>query len=541
MSSFSRLATLLLLALSNLIVPQASAVSEAEKAASKGILLFNNGTEPQGLDPHTVTGIPEHKILSAIMEGLVSEHPTSDTEVMPGVAETWETSADGRTWTFHLRENARWSNGDKVTSADFLYAYRRILNPAFGAKYVNMLFPMEGAEDYATGRNKDFESVGVKGPDEHTLVIRLRGPLPYLPQLLKHYTWFPLHKPTLEKFDAFERRGTAWTQPENFVGNGPFALATWQVNKVLTVTRSPTYWDTANVKLSGIHYLPIENRDTENNAFEAGQLHVTDSVPLAVRRKLFEGNEPSLRRDRQFSTAYLLFNTKRPNTGNVDLRRALSLAIDRQTITEELLLSGEAAYAFTPPGVSGYEAPDAVGFDPEAARAALAKAGFPGGTGLPKLTASITTSDTTRILAEALQAMWRKELGIEVELRNMEWKVLIDTLDQRDYDISFLVWYGDYVDPQTFLELMITGSGNNRTEWSSPRYDKLVNEALVTVDLKQRFALLNEAETLLLQDMPISPIYWMSHNFRVSPLVNGYGPKLLDQRPWKHISLKGTP
>jgi oligopeptide transport system substrate-binding protein len=509
--------------------------TDAQRAAAEGILIYNNGTEPQGIDPHVVTGIPEHKILSSIMEGLVSEHPQSDTEVSPGVAESWTTSEDGRTWTFQLRKNAVWTTGDPVTSADFLYAYRRILNPKFGAKYANMLFSVVGAEDYYTGKLTDFDQVGFSAPDAHTLVVRLRAPVPYLLQLLKHYTWFPIHRPTIEKFDAFERRGSAWTQPGNFVGNGPFQLESWRVNQAVTVVRSPSYWDAANVRLNGIRFLSIENRDTENTAFEAGQLHVTDSVPVPARRRLFERGDTTLRRDRQFASAYLLTNVTRPALDNPVVRRALSLAIDRQTLTDDLLLSGEPSYGFTPPGVNGHEPPDLVEYDEDLARAILAEAGFPGGRGLPKLTMSITTSDTTRTLAEALQAMWRRTLGIEVELRNMEWKVLLDTLDQRNFDLSFLVWYGDYVDPQTFLELMITNSGNNRTNWSSKRYDSLIDSALLEADYKRRLEILLEAETHLLEELPIIPIYWVTHNFRVSPMVRGFGPKLLDQRPWKFV------
>lgn len=512
--------------------------SEAAEAARAGILLFNNGTEIQGLDPHVVTGIPEHKVLSAIMEGLVSEHPVSDTDVSPGVAERWETSENGLVWTFHLRDNARWTTGEPVTADDFLYAYRRILNPAFAAKYANMLFAVVGAEDYFTGKLADFSQVGFAAPDPRTLVVTLRAPVPYLLQILKHYTWFPLHRPTIERFDAFEKRGTDWTQPGNFVGNGPFQLESWRVNQSILIVRSPTYWDAANVRLNGIRYLAIENRDTEQNAFEAGQLHVTDSIPLSSRPRLFRSGDPTVRRDRQFASAYLLANVRNGPLQDARVRRALSLAVDRQSLTDDLLYAGEPAYAFTPPGVNGYEPPESVESDDEKARQLLAEAGYPGGRGFPKLTFSLTTSDTTRTLAEALQARWRSVLGIPIELRNMEWKVLLTTLDQRDYDLSFLVWYGDYVDPQTFLELMLTNSGNNRTNWSHPRYDALVDAALLNPDVQERFAQLHEAEALLLEEMPIIPVYWVTHNFRVSNQVLGYGPKLLDQRPWKFISLK---
>jgi oligopeptide transport system substrate-binding protein len=520
------------------VLPHMSRASEARRAAEAGILLYVNGAEPQSLDIHIVTGMPEGKILGALLEGLVSEHPTSDVEVEPGVAERWELSEDGRTWTFHLRPNARWSNGDPVTAADFLTAFHRILNPALGAPYANMLFAVENAEAFSKGVITSFDEVGFHAPDPHTLVIRLRAPVPHFLQLLKHWTWFPVHRPTLERFDAFARRGTPWTQAANFVGNGPFLLESWRVNQVLSVRRSPTYWDVSNVRLNGIDFLPIQNRETANTAFDAGQVHVTDNVPLAARRNLIERRDPTLRKDRQFATGYLLFNTARPGIDNTRVRQALSLAINRDAITDDLLLAGEPAFSFTPPGIAGYEPPELVEYNPARARTELAAAGFPGGRGFPRLFMSITTSDTTRILSEALQAMWRSELGIEVELRSMEWRVLLDTLDSRNYDLSFLMWYGDYVDPHTFLEVMGSRSGNNRSNWASQDFDALLSASLLDPVQESRFRRLQEAETILLNALPITPIYHVTHVFRVSPLVEGFGPKLLDQRPWKYISLR---
>ena len=252
--------------------------SNVETALDENILHFGLGAEPQHLDPHLATSVAAHNILSALLEGLVSEHPET-LKPVPGVAQRWEKLEEGKTYLFHLRDNALWSNGDPVTAHDFVYSFRRILNPNLGAQYASMLHPLKNAKLYHEGKKTWEEAkVGAEAIDNFTLKITLEHPIPYFLELLNHYSWFPVHRPTLEKFDAFEKMGTPWTKPGNFVGNGPFQLVEHQINSVIAVGKNNHYWDASSVRLEGIRFYPIESVDTEERAYRAGFLHLTQSV-----------------------------------------------------------------------------------------------------------------------------------------------------------------------------------------------------------------------------------------------------------------------
>ncbi|MBD3346058.1 MAG: peptide ABC transporter substrate-binding protein, partial [Chitinivibrionales bacterium] len=261
-----------------------------QKGITEQVLHLGNGAEPQDLDPHIVTGVPEHNIIAALMEGLVAEDP-EDLHPIPGAAERWEISEDRCTYTFHLRKNGRWSNGDPVTSHDYLYSFKRILSPALGSEYSYMLYCMKNAEKFNKGEVDDFSQVGASTPDSHTLVITLNNPTPYFLSLLTHYSWYAVHPGTIEKHGEIDRRGSRWTRAENYVGNGPFVLKQWDVNRVIIVEKSPTYWDAENVRLNKIHFHPIESEQTEERAFRSGQLHVTNSVPTQ-KIEHYKENEP---------------------------------------------------------------------------------------------------------------------------------------------------------------------------------------------------------------------------------------------------------
>ncbi|HIG31661.1 MAG TPA: peptide ABC transporter substrate-binding protein, partial [Verrucomicrobiales bacterium] len=268
--------------------------SRVETAIDRQILHMANGDEPQGIDPHVVTGIPENNILGSILEGLVSEDP-KDLHPVPGVAERWEVSKDGKTYTFFLRENAEWSNGDPVTASDFLRSYQRMLTPTLAAQYAYMLYVVENAEAFNTGKIKDFSKVGFKVIDDRTLQILLENATPYFLSLINHYSWFPVHIPTVLEFGELDERGTRWTRPGNFVGNGPFRLKSWKLNQVLIVEKSPTYWDRETVRLNEIHFYPITSEDAEERAFRSGQIHLTYDMPLS-KIPYYQENKPELLR-----------------------------------------------------------------------------------------------------------------------------------------------------------------------------------------------------------------------------------------------------
>jgi oligopeptide transport system substrate-binding protein len=529
------------LAAAALLLLGTTACSRREDPAATGgpapkILLLGNGAEPQDIDPQTVTGVPENKLVNAFFEGLVA-YGASDADTVPGVAERWETSADGLTWIFHLRADAKWSNGDPVTAQDFVRSYQRILTPELAAEYAYKLFHVVGAEAYQRGELKDFSQVGFRAPDARTLEVRLRYRVPYLLEAVKHYAWFPVHIASVEKHGGLTSRGKPWTREENFVGNGPFVLRSWQPGRKIVAARSPTYWDRAAVALDEIHFFPVENLQTEERMFRTGQLHKTFDLPAAKLDQYRREFPDVFRSDPYYGSYFFRFNTTRKPLDDARVRRALSLAIDRESLVRNVARGGqEPAYGYTPPSAKFTPRARLTG-DLAEARRLLAEAGYPEGRGFPRIELLYNTHDNHRRICEALQEMWRRNLGIEVGLVNQEWKVYIRSMDMLDYDMARGGWIGDYNDPNTFLDTFITGSGNNRTGWSNARYDQLLRDAQQAPDEAARMETYQQMEQLIIDELPLMPVYFYRRIFAVSPQVH-WPANLLDNHNWKSIRFK---
>jgi oligopeptide transport system substrate-binding protein len=512
--------------------------TNVEKGNRLQILHKGNGQEVQDLDPQIVNSTTEFNILSALLEGLVAEDPV-DLHPVPGVAERWEISEDGRTYTFHLRHNAKWSNGDPVTAHDFIGSYRRILSPALAADNAYMLYAVANAEAFHKGKLTDFEQVGFRAPNEHTLVITLARPTPYFLSLLSNYSWFPVHLPTVAKYGPVNERGSRWTLPERYVGNGPFTLEEWRLNVRVRVKKSATYWDAETVKLNGIIFHTIDSLNVEERAFRSGQIHMTEAIPIN-RIDPYRRDKPHLLRiDPYLGTYFYRVNVTKPPLDNRLVRRALAMAIDRQAIVEKVTRGAQLpAGAFTPPNTAGYTAEASIAYDIAAAQRTLAEAGFPEGRGLPPIEILFDTSENHRTIAEAIQQMWRKNLNVTATLVNQEQKVYFSSRRQMAYQVVRSSWIGDYNDPNSFLNLWVTGGGNNMTGWSNPEYDRLVAEAGQTADQAARFAAFQRAEAILLEEAPIVPIYYYTHGFLIHPNVKGWYPTILDHHPYKHVWLE---
>ncbi len=496
------------------------------------------GYEVSELDPHLVVGIGEGEVLRSLFEGLVSEDPV-DLHPVPGVAERWDISPDGGTYTFHLRENARWSDGTPLTAHDFVASYKRILTPALGADYANMLYILQGAEAFHKGAAKDFSTVGAKALDARTLRLTLEHPAAYFLALLTNPPWLPVPLATIEKHGPADRRGNPWTRPERIVSNGPFMLKTWRQNQVISVVKSPHYWDAAKVRLNGVNYYPVESVDAEERMFRAGQLHVTETVPISKIDTYRRTSPDLIRSDPYLGSYFYRFNVRRPPFSDPRIRRALALAVDRDAIVTKILRGGErAAHAFTPPGTNGYTPEANLPTDFDAARELLKAAGYEGGKGLPKIELLFNTSENHRLIAETVQEMWRRELGVEVQLVNQENKVVLAARRAGDYQILRSNWIGDYVDPATFLDIFRSDSGNNYTGWANADYDAALFAAARTIDPAARNALFQKAEAILLEEAPIIPIYYFTHTFLKQPSVKGWNPTLLDHHPYKHVWLE---
>jgi len=517
-----------------------------ERANREGIFLVGNSNEPQGVDPHLVSGVIESKIITSIFEGLIADHPYEDGTAVPGVAERWEPNETKDVWTFHLRRDNQWSDGTPLTANDFLFAWERMLTPELGARYADMLYLfIRGAEDFNQGKTRDFSTVGVSAPDPYTLVVELVKPTPFLPFITRHYTWFPVPEHVImargngeTRLEKMTDRGSDWTHVEHFAGNGPFQLKSWRFGDYIEVERNPRYWDAETVGLNGIRFIAIQNPYTETRTFLAGGLHTTYSVPAELVPLYAESHPQYLRQEPYVGTMFLRFNVERGPLTDPRVRKALSMALDREAIVRNLMFGFTPASSITPP-MGDYIPPEVARFDPEEARRLLAEAGYPDGKGFPStplelLTASIESSRTR---AEVCQAMWKEHLGLDIALKMVEWTTLISTMQQRNFEINSGGWIGDYLDPSTFLFMWTKDNGNNNTNWWSAEYEEKLRLAGQESDASERYRILREAEEILLNDAPIAPIAHYVRNYLHHPSVEGWHPLLLDNHPYKHIRL----
>lgn len=510
--------------------------------APSQILRVSQRNEPTDLDPATAKLPDEFFIIRALSEGLVSpsvaaiENQDSKTEspaVRPAVASRWEISTDGLTVTFHLRPDTRWSNGDSVTAADFISSYRRVLTPATAAPKVALFFAVKNARAYFTGSLTDFSAVGFSAPDPHTLVVTLERPTPSFLLQAASGPWIPTHPATVAA------HGREWTKPGHFVGNGPFVLTEWRSQQRLVVKKNSAYHSASTIRLDEIQFLRFDSGDTEERAFRAGQVDVTMDVPKAKIATYAREHPAELHGLPLAETRFLAFNTTKPPLNDPRVRRALGLAIDRIKIVERVLLGGqEPAARFVSPvllrGSSGQALTTEFRFDPVEARSLLAAAGFPDGKNFPRL--EVTGWSNNPVL-EAIQAMWRQELGIEVSLALREATVHLAALHAGTYDIAFATTLLDIADRAAALEDFTRDAPNNFPHWHSPSYDRLLDTALSELDPAKRNQLLFDAETELLSAAPVAPLYFNTHNWLMSQRVHGWREDPLWTRSYHEVFL----
>ncbi|MEW5947545.1 MAG: peptide ABC transporter substrate-binding protein, partial [bacterium] len=504
--------------------------NEAKRGgAPEQVFTFSNGTEPETLDPGKMTGIPEANIALALFEGLVAlDHRTL--APVPGVAERWEVSDDGKVWTFFLRKNARWSNGDPVTAHDFHYSWKRVLEPETASRYAYQAYYIRNGAAYNRGDLKDFRQVGVKVVDTYTLRVELENPTPFFTDIAAFHTLFPVHKKTVEKY------GDRWTRPENMVSNGPFLLKDWKPRDRVVVVKNHTYWDAGAVKLEKVVILATEDENTAFNMYEAGETEWIRTVPLPQIPRL-KDKRKDFHITPFLGIYYYLFNTTRKPLDDTRVRKALDMAVDKAKICEYVLKAGQQpAAAFVPPGIPGYTSPPGPPYDVKRARQLLAEAGFPDGKGFPRLTILFNTHEAHKSVAEVIQQMWNQNLNVRVELENKEWKIYLKERETLNYDIARAGWIGDYVDPNTFLDMFVTGGGNNNTGWGLKRFDDLIAAAAGTFDPGERAKIFREAENILINEqMPVMPIYYYVNMNMIKPWVKGFHFNVRDYHTLKGV------
>ncbi len=508
------------------------------KTVNTDELFVGNGAEVQDLDPATVSGVTEHRILSALFEGLTSLDPET-LEPIPAVAERWEVSDDKRFYTFFIRRNAYWSNGEPVTAKDFINSWERILSPKLSSEYSYLLFCIKNAKDFFEGRIENFSDVGAIAIDEHTLRVELEYPTAYFLKMQVHNIWYPIHRKTIEKYGRFDERNNPWTHTGNHVSNGPYQLEEWIPNKIIRVRKNPYYWNKDSVAIENISFYPIDNQMTEERLFRIGYLDLTNTIPL---RKLeyYKIKQPqSLVLHPYIGVYYYRINVKNPIFSNPSIRKSLAYSIDRKQIVEYILKGGEQpALYYVPNGIGKYKSPQKIIYDPVYAKQLLNEAGYIDGKNFPTIEILFNTSEAHKLIAEAIQRMWKKHLNIDVKLLNQDWKVYLSSMNQLDYQIARSAWIADFLDPINFLECFLSYSGNNRTGWENKQYDKLVEQAYRESNEDKRNELLFQAEEILLEELPIIPIYFYTWKILVSSRVENFYPNVLGYIRWQELKLK---
>jgi oligopeptide transport system substrate-binding protein len=504
-------------------------------AQAETVLRIGNVGEPETLDPHGAAGTWENRIIGDMFMGLTTEGPAAET--VPGAAESWTISDDGLTYTFKLRDHS-WSDGVPVTAEDFAFGLRRILDPGFPAKYASLLYPIANAELVKTGQEQ-VEKLGVRAIDERTLEIKLANPTPYFIDQLTHYTAFPVPRHKVEEL------GADWIKPGNIVSNGAYTVVEWIPNSQITSVKNEKFYDAANVKVDRVVYYPDEDRNAVTKRFRAGEIDYAADFASEQIDWLKENLAAETKISPYLGIYYYPINNKREPFTDVRVRQALSMAIDREAIVDKVLKTGEiAAYSFVPPGTGNYGEPAYVEWTGASypdrvaqAKALLQAAGF--GADKPlNLTLSYNTSENHKKIAIAVAAMW-KQLGVQAELFNSEVKVHYNSLEENDFDVARAGWIADYNDPQNFLYLLQTSTGKlNYGRYSNAEFDRLMDEAAKTNDLKARADLMRQAEARALGDSATIPIYYYVSKNLVQQYVKGWEPNTKDIHRTRYISIE---
>jgi oligopeptide transport system substrate-binding protein len=507
-----------------------------EQVAAVAVLRRGNGPEPESLNPQSSRTDPAFNLARDLFEGLVTHAPDGSLE--PGAASGWALSPDGLEYTFHIREDARWSNGDAVTAGDFVYSYRRLVDPATAAFYAQSLAPVVNAGDILAGKAAP-DTLGVDAPDDHTLVIRLATPTPYLLDLLTHPSMFPVHPASLEQ------HGRDYGRPGNLVSNGAFELDEWVVGAYVSLRRNAHYWNDAANRIDKVIFYNTADDAAELKRYRAGELDFTYTIPLQQFRWIKENLADQLRIYPYLTTYYYGLNLRQPPfRDNPELRQALAMAVDREVLTEKITGVGELpAYGWVPPGTANYtpQVFDWATLEPDQrlamARALYAEAGY-GPENPARVEIRYNTAETHQRIAVAVAAMWRENLGVETTLVNEEFQVLIQHIRQGDVTQVFRSsWIGDYNDAMTFVQFFQSDFDLNLTGYSNPRFDELLQQAGAETDLQLRRELLQQAEAMALRDTPLIPLYYHVSRHLVQPRVQGWTDNIMNLQYSRHLSL----
>lgn len=490
-------------------------------------IVYNIDANPKTIDPQLNSAVDGSKVIRNTFEGLMRE--IENGEVENGIAEGYEVSEDGLVYTFHIRDNAKWSDGEDVTAKDFEYAWKRALNPNTAAEYAYQLFYIKNGEAYNKGE-ASADDVGIKVVDNKTIEVTLESAVPYFVSLLAMPVYYPVRQ------DIIEENGDKWAlSPETYVSNGPFKMTEWSEKESMTFIKNENYWDADNVKLETLVFRLIDDQTTTLSAFKNGELDIMEQPPTTEIQSLID--EGVAKVYPYLGTYFYMVNVSGKGLSSeavdalqdVRVRKALSLAIDRNLITEKVSMGGEIpATSYVPEGVKDTQGNtfhkdySSVTTNIEEAKKLLEEAGYPNGQGFPTITFTYNTASNNQMIAQAIQDMWKTNLGINVELKNEEWAVFQTTRNNFQYEVCRHGWIGDYNDPMTFLDMWVTASGQNNAGYSNEEYDSLIAQAKSEQDGEKRTELLRKAEDILMDDMVIIPIYYYTNIVCANDNVKGY-------------------
>lgn len=497
-----------------------------EPAADTETVVYNMESQPNSIDPHQTTELISGALIAHIFEGLTNMGPNNSVE--PGVAERWESSADGLTWDFHLRPEARWSDGRPVTAHDFVYSWRRLLAPETASQYASLFYFFENAERFNTGQEVDPATLGFEAVDAHHLRIRLARPVPYLLQLTSFMCLVPVRQ------DIIEAHPDDWTlRPETYIGNGAFRMTAYERDYMIRMERSENYWNSAAVPLRHLVWVQIKESQPEHIAYLTNSIDVTYGISYPDLPEIRARIPDHLKNLPWLGIYYVGFNLRPGRTTFQDprVRRALALALDRERIAREVSEgTRRGAVTWVPPGIpdadgtsdfalnEGVMVPNAA---TEEARRLLAEAGYPNGAGFPDVAYLYNTDAMHAQVAEMMQAAWKRELNLNIRLENQEWQVFLDSRQNGNFDIGRGSWIGDFIDPMTFLAMWTTWDTSNTNGYSNAEYDRLIARALQTADREEYFRLCHEAHRVLMDDMAMIPILYYTNTFLQNPALEG--------------------
>lgn len=496
-----------------------------------------NNVEPETLDPAIITGQADSRVVEGLFEGLTRWDPKTARPI-PGLAERWEISPDGITYTFHLRTNLVWSTGDPIRASDVVYSWIRALSPATASDYAGQLYYVKNGQPFNEGKITDPSLVGVQALDPFTVRVELEHPTAFFLDLCAFQTLYVVPRQTIEKY------GDRWLMARPLPSSGPFTLDFWRLNDKIRLRKNPLFWDAAHTQSGIIDLLPVGSPNAALNLYMHGQADIVwdrELIPADLIDVLMK--RPDFHRFNYLGTYFIRFNVTKKPFDDPRVRQALALAIDKERIVKKITRAGEeVASHLVPDGTANYLPAEGLGYDPALARKLLAEAGYPGGKGFPHFeymfnAAAGGGAKLHENIAIELQQMWHDTLGINMELRQLEWKVYLSAQSHLDFELSRSSWIGDYDDPQTFLGMFTSTDGNNRTGWKNAQYDALIRAANEEPDLAKRAEIFRQAETLLVRDqLPIIPLYfYVGINYFDTNKIQGVYENILDDHTLETI------